>query len=292
MQDKPKLSRKLKCLVNAGYVAVVLEMVSQQDGRVISPAEWNTICECCEEVGIYLVVDEALTVWRCGAPYAHLLPEYSSHKPSFVVFGKAVGASGLAVHWDGIHMKRLGYANPQFTEDQTDFVQQWDHKSSRNIDPNDALRSWGYIMLSEQDSWCERALRIGGNLRKWLNDNYPGIELRGRGAFVYLPAEDAEKMGIVGAAVNGKYIRWLPYLDEALKDDSNVEDLFNESGTAIRRIAAEHNLSTLRCIGCADHLHTAAYGPCPRCLGQLCNVCVSDGRQKRHAEEKCLSGSC
>jgi len=114
-------------------------MVSQQDGRIVSEAEWNTICDCCEEAGIYLAVDEVLTVWRCGAPYAHLLPEYSSYKPSFVVFGKAVGASGIAVHWDGIHVQRLGYDDSRFTEDKMNFIHQWDYKSSRNIDPNDAL---------------------------------------------------------------------------------------------------------------------------------------------------------
>lgn len=110
--DKRRLLNKFKALVKAGHIAVVLEMVSQRDSRVVTPQEWNIICECCEEASLYLAIDEVLTVWRCGAPFAHLLPEYSNHKPSFVVFGKAIGASGLAIHWDGVHVKRLGYANP------------------------------------------------------------------------------------------------------------------------------------------------------------------------------------
>jgi len=119
---------------------------------------------------------------------------------------------------------------------------------------------------------------------------YPAVKVRGRGAFIYLPAEDAQIMGIIGAAVNGQYIRWLPYLDGALKESMNVEELFTAPGTATRHIVARQNLSTLRCIGCGDFLHIPAYGPCPMCAGQLCHACFSDGRQKYHLEVKCLSG--
>lgn len=236
-------------------------------------------------------MDEVLTVWRCGAPYAHLLPEYKSHISSFVVFGKAVSASGIAVHWDGIHVRRLGYADPQFAGDKLGFVHEWDHKSSRNINPNDALRSWGYILLSDKDRWCETALQIGENLRKWLQKNCPTVEVGGRGAFIYLPAEDVGNIDIVGAAVNGLYVRRLPYLDEALKDDKNVDQLFNKSGIGARHRVAAQNLSALRCISCGDFLHTMAYGPCPVCYGRLCQEFLSAGKQSRHLKKKCLSAT-
>jgi len=291
--SKQKLLDKFKALVNSGYVAVALEMVRQCDGRVVRAQEWNTICECCEEAGLYLVVDEVLTAWRCGAPFAHQLPEYSKHKPSFVVFGKAVGASGLAVHWDGVHLKRLGYADPGYEVKATDFVHHWDHKSSRIIDPNEALRSWGYILLSEKDEWSKRALQIGKTLRENLKRLYPEIRVAGRGALIYLPDRYARKMDIVGAAVDGKFIRWLPYLDEGLNDSNIVSELFNESGTTTRRILTRSisNFNALRCIACGDYLHVPGYGPCPRCAGFICQICVESGDDMRHREGRCLFGA-
>jgi len=266
-------------------------MVRQRDGRVVTPQEWNTICECCEEAGLYLAVDEVLTTWRCGAPFAHLLSEYSNHKPSFVVFGKAVGASGLAIHWDGVHVKRLGYADPQYIDDQTQFIHLWDHRSSRVIDPNEALRSWGYILLSEKDKWCERSLRIGQNLRTVLREVCPEVEVKGLGAFIYIPAETARRMEIVGAAVDGCSVRWLPYLDEGLDDLNQVYELFSESGTASREMLTKSitNFVRQRCIVCSDFLHSAVNGPCHRCSGYVCDVCVDSGDYIRHREGKCLS---
>ena len=67
-----------------------------------------------------------------------------------------------------------------------------------------------------------------------MHELYPGIEVRGLGALIYLPAEAAREMDIVGAAVDGCSIRWLPYLDEGLDDTNHVYELFSESGAAAR----------------------------------------------------------
>jgi hypothetical protein len=99
-------------------------------------------------------------------------------------------------------------------------------------------------------------------------------------------------MDIVGAAVDGASIRWLPYLDEGLSDSSQVDELFNEAGTATRQALARsaQNLTTLRCIACSDYIHNkAAYGPCVRCGGCLCDECKDQGEESRHLQARCLS---
>ncbi|KIW76757.1 hypothetical protein Z517_09201 [Fonsecaea pedrosoi CBS 271.37] len=290
--DKRRLLQQFKNLVATGHIAIVLEMVSQNDGRVVTAQEWKIICECCEEAGLYLVVDEVLTVWRCGAPFAHLLPQYSEYKPSFVVFGKALGACGLAVHWDGVHLNRLGYAEPCNAEDAANFIDLWDHKPSRVISPDDALRSWGYILLSEEDRWCTRALQIGQNLRRAVARRHPDVPVGGFGALIYLPSEVAGEMDIVGAAVNGDLTRWLPYLDEGLTEFEHVMELFQDSGAAMRRALAKsyQNVTMIRCISCSDYLHEVMYA-CKKCGGNVCGDCVARGASERHQEKRCLSGN-
>lgn len=126
-----------------------------------------------------------------------------------------------------------------------------------------------------------------------LHELYPDVEVRGLRALIYLPAEAAREMDIIGAAVDGCSIRWLPYLDEGLDDIDHVYELFSESGTAVRQVLARSikNLIRIRCIACGDYLHEAAYGPCCRCSGHICDVCVGKGDDIRHREGKCLSAS-
>jgi hypothetical protein len=75
---------------------------------------------------------------------------------------------------------------------------------------------------------------LGLAFRSVLHELYPDIEVRGLGALIYLPAEAVREMDIVGAAIDGCSIRWLPYLDEGLDDTNHVYELFSESGTAAR----------------------------------------------------------
>jgi hypothetical protein len=178
LKSKRNLHMKLEHLVRDGCVAVILEIVRQCDGRVLTQREWNIICVCCQKVGIYLIVDECLTAIRCGAPFAHHLPQYREFKPSFVIFGKALISSGIAVYWDGVHISRLGYTD---SEDILGDLEGWDHKSSRVLQPMVTIQSLGTIRLAERERWWDRSTRIGENLllaQIWRLQNYK-IEQRG-----------------------------------------------------------------------------------------------------------------
>ncbi|KAI4184565.1 MAG: hypothetical protein LQ346_006089 [Caloplaca aetnensis] len=92
----------------AGCVALLVEVVRSRDGRPMPPGVWQVTVEACRTHGLFLIVDEALSAIRCGAPFAHQLPEYRrGGRPDLVLFGKGVRTCGVAVDWEGVNMKGL-----------------------------------------------------------------------------------------------------------------------------------------------------------------------------------------
>ncbi|KAJ9634375.1 hypothetical protein H2199_009033 [Coniosporium tulheliwenetii] len=217
--SEQKLRDTLKQLAAEGYFAVVVEMVRASDDRVLPPAEWETLCRCCSDVGLYIVVDEALTAVRCGAPFAHQRPEYKALSPSFVLFGKAIVACGLGVCWNGVHMNRLGYSDSGREEDVADILRSWDMKVSQALPAASLLNSWGVLILAQQEDWPQRASRVGAQLRRILRDMYPGIVINGLEALIYIARAKASTTNIIGAAA-GKVVRWMPFLDQGMDDES------------------------------------------------------------------------
>jgi adenosylmethionine-8-amino-7-oxononanoate aminotransferase len=97
MRNRAQLTTKFRELAKVGTIAVLVEMVQQASGHVLTSDEWENICISCEEANLYLIVDEALTAVRCGAPFAHQLPQFQKFTPSFVYFGKFLATAGLAI---------------------------------------------------------------------------------------------------------------------------------------------------------------------------------------------------
>lgn len=287
MRSRNSFVKKLKSLVQEGYIALVVEMVRQRDGRVLKQLEWETICKSCDEVGIYLIVDECLTAFRCGAFFAHQLPQYSGHRPSFVVFGKALAASGIAICWDGAHISRLGYSGDM--ESIEDIIKGWDLKTSRVQQPFTLLQSLGAILMADRDNWPERAVRIGNNLRSLLKELQPDMPVLGLGALIYLPTVKAKTLDVTGAAA-GKSYRWLPYIDEGMDDISQIYQLFGEHGRSIRERLSDRvaNFSTLFCIICGEQI-LSGIELCNVCHGSICEECMNGKDAERHLQGKCLS---
>ena len=87
-------------------MALIIEIVRAADGSVMSEASWKHILQACKRYCLVLVVDEALTAIRCGAPFAYQLPQYRKHGwPDLVLFRKAIRTNGIAVEWEGINMQ-------------------------------------------------------------------------------------------------------------------------------------------------------------------------------------------
>ncbi len=286
IRSKPTFQKRLEQLVRDGCVAVVLEIVRQDDGRVLTQREWNTICDCCQRVGIYLVVDECLTALRCGAPFAHQLPQYSEFKPSFVIFGKALFSSGIAVNYDGVHVSRLGYT------DSKGLLEGWDHNPSRVLEPLAAIQSMGVIRLAEREQWWDRSTRIGENLRSVIKGIYPSLQLGGLGALIYLPKAIAESVEVIGAST-GACCRWMPYLDEGMDDAEQVYALFGEHARSFREHLCSRLKSltfrTLFCILCAECAVDDLI-QCRNCYGYICRSCRDLASARRHMAGQCATG--
>jgi hypothetical protein len=292
---RPAFLAELIRLRSSGHIALLIEIVRQHDGYVLTTEQWDMICSCCEEVGLYVIADEALTAIRCGAPFAFQLPGYAKHRPSFVQVGKAVVSGGLAVCWDGVRMYRLAGGE----EDRTGLVQRWDGLPSLIQDPFLLLRSWGTIILAEKEGWTKRAMDIGHLLRRILREIHPKgkLNISGLAALMYLPTSLARKMDIIGAAVTEKHCRWMPYLDAGMADDRQLRILFGPNGRELRqRISGKDTPSTSMrrriCIVCAE-ASAERFERCEGCFGVVCNFCLEDKSMqkyaKRHTSGKCLS---
>lgn len=248
----------------------------------MSQKEWETICICCKSAGIYLIVDESLTAIRCGAPFGHQLPQYKKYKPSFVLFGK-VFAPGIAIVWDGLQTERFEISDH---EHRTHLLTLWDFLPSLVQEPAATLRSWGTIVLAQEENWVQRARQVGSILRSVAQDICPRVPLGGEGALIYLPSAVSRRADVIGAATP-THCRWMPYLDTGMMDDRLVRSLFSRQGSLLRQ-TLENGLKRVRvyCIICSEEA-ADRFWYCGNCCGYICNICEGSD-VIRHRQGECL----
>ncbi|KAJ5899843.1 hypothetical protein N7495_004587 [Penicillium taxi] len=106
------LLKKLIAAKKQGCVAVISDIVNASDGSVFPPELFRLLRSCCDKARIFLLVDEAMTAIRCGAPLASQRAEYSEEgnlQPDMIAFGKGMGVSGIAFNFDGLMMRHLAF---------------------------------------------------------------------------------------------------------------------------------------------------------------------------------------
>lgn len=163
--DSVSLCRELRALQNRGYIGILFEIVSANGGMVISSEQWNMLAESCLQCELFLVVDEALTAVRCGAPFAFQRPEYAKYEPSFILFGKGIRVSGLAVNPRGVMISKLGLDQQNLIR----FCTLWADRLPSSVLPFPVLlESLGTLRLIRQKNLPERSERIGLYLRELL----------------------------------------------------------------------------------------------------------------------------
>lgn len=249
---------QLKDLETQGYFAVLVEIVLSDTGQVVDPEMYNRLARLCKEVGLYLVVDEALTAIRCGAPFAHQLPQYSKHKPSFVLFGKGFRTCGLAVYPDGIGIKRMGYGKTGGDSLVGVVGKYIDGMNSEPVSVPTLLHAQAVLTAAREQDWPQRALEIGETLRDILTaieeqdcqQPAPKRQKRssvarakaktlsnigGLGSLIYVPTALAAKAAVVGADAGPDLVRWMPYLDEGMSKPEKVQSLFGPKSQDLRR---------------------------------------------------------
>ncbi|KAI4244400.1 MAG: hypothetical protein LQ352_006826, partial [Teloschistes flavicans] len=258
-------------------VAVMAEMVSARDGRVMRPEVWEELVKACDAYDLMLVVDEALTAIRCGAPFAYQLPQYCKHGyPDLVLFGKAVRTNGVAIEWRGVNVGKLGIVK----EEQRQYtILDWQERLTAMASAADLLISWGTILLAEKEDWPLRARKVGQILRAFLEeDGVASADVGGLHSLIYVGEKDAARFSwpVMGAKA-GKHVRWLPVLDEVMMSEEKLrEKVFGGSSVAHRKeISAwlrSQGLKLGYCSRCGQCVE-ADVQACELCVVRVCEEC-------------------
>lgn len=300
--NRPAPSRQeLQRLADDGYFAVMVEIVSSETGRALSPAYWDALVRNCRDAGLFVIVDEGLTAVRCGAPFAHQRPEYSIHAPSMVLFRKGFRVAGLAVNPQGCNIHRLGLdtTGPQALIDKIRAAREL---VSQVVPLSDITHAHAVLVAAQAEDWPARASRIGDNLRRVIGglaecsststtapaaatrrstrpstldsttsnsnrnsnrNNSTGSQVAlGLGSLIYLPRHVAAQHSVVGADAGPSLIRWMPFLDEGMEKHATISGLFGK-GSYTLRASLLQRLEWCTCCSLSTVHPGAGYEPLP-----------------------------
>ena len=273
-----KIDEQVRIAKQNGCVALIAEIVRARDGLVIGETAWKHLLKACKKHTLVLVVDEALTAIRCGAPFACQLPQYQKHGlPDLVLFGKAVRTNGIAVDWRGINMQKLGITDP---EERLFVALEWQERLTEMAPAATLLTSWGTIVLAEKEQWPQRACVIGKTLRALIKSE--GIRpslIGGLHSLIYLQAEVQAriKSPVMGASA-GKFVRWFPTMDAVMTSEEELRTkVFGSGSIAHRRevsaYLASQGVELGFCSRCGQAVEAGLRPPCPLCVVGCCEDC-------------------
>ncbi|CAI7622472.1 unnamed protein product [Penicillium glandicola] len=201
-----------------GCIGVIVEIVSNQfNGKITTPEEFRTLCEACRETGLLLAVDETITALRCGAPFAYQRPEYQGGpKPDLVFFGKALGAQGIGINFDGLQLSRLGIQSPLRKRQA---VNDWQAVVTQPLYLPVLLDALGVLEMAVAGDWIGRSQKIGRYLREkaqeraqTMRDNGKEVGnevLGGLDSFIFVHKTVAVTFRVMGALSAGPGIGWI-----------------------------------------------------------------------------------
>lgn len=277
INNTAKIDAQVKAAKGLGCVALMTEIVNAREGKVFSESAWKSLLKACERYKMILVVDEALTSIRCGAPFAYQLPQYSKHGlPDLVLFGKAIRTNGIAIEWRGINIKRLGIDND---ESRLFTILGWQECFTEMAQAADLLISWGTLVLALREQWPQRAIEIGRLLRHVLvSDGIRKQSITGLHSLIVLQSQDNARFAspVMGAQA-GKYVRWLPAMDLVMtSEDELLSKLFGPGSIPHRKeISAYLQSQDLRlgfCSQCGNAVDADVVG-CEVCVVRKCEEC-------------------
>lgn len=276
-QDLTTINNQVREAKAAGCIALIVEIVCAADGSVISIVAWKHLLNACREHGLVLIVDEALTAMRCGAPFAYQLPRYAkSGFPDLVLFGKAVRTNGIAVEWRGINIRKLGIRR---RDKRLDAILDWQDRFTALATAQDLLASWGTLILAHREDWTTRAPKIGRLLRNMLSREGIGPQLiSGLYGLIYIRQEDYVTRSPIMVANSGTYVRLLPTMDEVMTSRAQLlTKVFGASSIPHRAELAAFLQSTDYdlhwCSKCGRAVDEEKSEICERCVVRQCKAC-------------------
>ena len=236
MDPAQKIEGQIKEAKRRGCVLFLVEIVRSRDGAVMTPDQWFATIQACKKRHIMLVVDEAMTAIRCGAPFAHQLSQYKKHgRPDLILFGKGVKTNGVAVDWQGINVHQLGIAPDK---ERNDAVIMWLKRFTEAAKPEALLESWGTISLAQQQNWPQRSVNIGQTLRNILLDfHVHPSSISGLHSLIWLRRNDSalDPLAVMSANAGLHYTRWLPLMDAVMADEEELKNKVFGLGSHLRR---------------------------------------------------------
>ena len=261
-----------------GCIALITEIVRARDGIVVNELAWKHLLRACKRNNLVLVVDEALTAIRCGAPFAYQLPQFQKHGfPDLVLFGKAVKTNGIAVDWRGINMQKLGVTDP---EERLFMALQWQERLTEMAPPASLLTSWATIVLAAKEQWPRRSREIGVILRALIEAE--GIEpslIGGLHSLIYLRVQDQARIRspVMGANA-GNYVRWFPMMDAVMTSEKELRaKVFGAGSIAHRRdvslYLAGEGVRLGFCSRCGQAVEVGLRPACQLCVVETCEDC-------------------
>jgi hypothetical protein len=217
---------------------------------------------CCAKARIFLLVDEAMTAIRCGAPWVCQRPEYSENPdlhPDLIAFGKGMGVSGIAINFNGMMMRHLAYTK---REQILQTIRFWRSMVTRPIAIPVLLEAMAIVNVAEAEDWPARSEKIGRAFREFIlrhaGGEGQGKEIvRGIGAFIAVDREFSKRFRVMAAfRRKSSWARWLPKLDTpAFVDSDEIERyLLGPDAKELRRALAseaeEQGTTPLWCCIC------------------------------------------
>ena len=277
-RKKISIDLQVKRAKEAGCVVLIVEIVRAGDGKAITPRLWKQLLKACKKYTLVMVVDEALTAIRCGAPFAHQLPEYQEHgRPDLILFDKGVRTHGIAIDWNGINISKLEVS----TEENRELCNlDWSERFTQRASIPDLLISWSILVLAQNEDWPQRAQTIGQVLRKIISDQEIKAHLiRGRHSLIYLSKKQCARMTwpVMGANA-GTWVRWLPTMDKVMtfRDDLFIKVFGPDSISHRKQVSAylkSQGVEPGWCSKCGVAVATGVKDPCEICVINQCEDC-------------------
>ncbi|KAL8898714.1 MAG: hypothetical protein Q9192_001945 [Flavoplaca navasiana] len=234
MTNPAQIDAQIRHAKTQRCVALIVELVCAGSGKVITENAWKHILNACEKYALILIVDEALTSIRCGAPFAYQLPQLARHGyPDLVLFGKAARTNGIAVEWRGINIKKLGIRD----DGRLFTILDWQERVTEMAQAADLLISWGTLLLARREQWPQRAQVIGDILRgRIIAKGVKACSIRGLHSLIYIPLQDVGRLGppVMGARA-GRFLRWLPAMDEVMTSEEELSTKVFGEGSILHR---------------------------------------------------------
>lgn len=232
---------------DSGAVALIVQIVyTNQPHQILSAYRLHVLAKICKTIQLPLVIDETLTALRCGAPFAYQREEYDGIQPDLVIFGKALGVSGLAVNFEGQLLADLFISSPLH---KMTCCFRWFDVQTRPISLVCLIEALSTLEAAREENWPGRSQEVGRLVREAIfrhEAETSGSPLScGRAPIGGLDAiVCVEKTRIGGLLIQGipseGYVRLLPVIDDFMLSEESLKDMvLGKSSQQVREKVSE-----------------------------------------------------